>query len=228
MTRRTAEIIRDADLLIWREKRLMRKIPTYFDRDWNGDRSRVVPTVNPLCQWVAHGEGWATQKIDGACCLIRGAKLFKRRELKRGQIIPADFEIADTDDETDKTVGWVPVGDGPEDAWFREGFQRWIDSGHPIQDGTYECVGPKVQGNPEGRAVHGLVYHGGWGLVLNPQPPRDFNGLREWMVGKDIEGIVWHHEDGRMAKLKLRDFGLKRSAPILQNPQGESEGERET
>ena len=24
----------------------------------------------------------------------------------------------------------------------------------------------------------------------------------------DIEGIVWHHPDGRMAKIKRRDFGL--------------------
>jgi hypothetical protein len=30
------------------------------------------------------------------------------------------------------------------------------------------------------------------------------------LAGKDIEGIVWHHSDGRMAKIKLRDFGHKR------------------
>jgi hypothetical protein len=40
--------------------------------------------------------------------------------------------------------------------------------------------------------------------------PRDFDGLREYLAGKDIEGIVWHHSDGRMAKIKLRDFGHKR------------------
>jgi hypothetical protein len=53
------------------------------------------------------------------------------------------------------------------------------------------------------------------GLVLivggaDEPPPRDFDGLRTWLAGKDIEGIVWHHPDGRMAKIKLRDFGLKR------------------
>jgi hypothetical protein len=26
----------------------------------------------------------------------------------------------------------------------------------------------------------------------------------------DIEGLVFHHPDGRMAKIKLRDFGMKR------------------
>ena len=24
-----------------------------------------------------------------------------------------------------------------------------------------------------------------------------------------IEGIVWHHPDGRMAKIKARDFGIQ-------------------
>jgi hypothetical protein len=26
---------------------------------------------------------------------------------------------------------------------------------------------------------------------------------------KDIEGIVWHHPDGRMVKIKKKDFGYK-------------------
>jgi hypothetical protein len=34
--------------------------------------------------------------------------------------------------------------------------------------------------------------------------------LREWLLDRDIEGLVFHHPDGRMAKIKLRDFGLKR------------------
>lgn len=29
------------------------------------------------------------------------------------------------------------------------------------------------------------------------------------LVENVIEGLVWHHDDGRMAKIKRRDFGLK-------------------
>jgi hypothetical protein len=202
----------------------VKKIPTYFERDWNGDRSRVVPEINAACRWVADGEGWATRKMDGACAMIRGGKLFKRRELKTGQGQPDGFEYADHDEETGKTVGWVPVGGAPEDRWFREAMSRWVESGLPIQEGTYELVGPKVNGNPEGRAVHGLVYHGGRGLVLDPQPPRTFAGLLAWMAGQDVEGVVWHHPDGRMAKLKLRDFGLKR--PAVASREAESRRDR--
>lgn len=49
----------------------MRKMPTLFERDWNGDRSRVTEKVNPLAQWVIDGEGVPTQKHDGTACLGR-------------------------------------------------------------------------------------------------------------------------------------------------------------
>ena len=34
----------------------------------------------------------------------------------------------------------------------------------------------------------------------------DFEGLRQWLNDHTFEGIVWHHPDGRMAKIKKRDF----------------------
>lgn len=198
----------------------MRKIPTIFERDWNGDRSRVLDQPNPAAAWVFVDEGVATQKIDGACCMIRDGKLYKRREATRERVEEGitGFEMLEMDPVTAKCVGWVPVTDSPEDRWFREGFERWATSGLPIQEGTYELVGPKVQGNPEERTVHGLVFHGGRGLVIDPQPPRTFDGLREWLTGRDVEGIVWHHPDGRMAKIKGRDFGLKRAPPTPASP----------
>jgi hypothetical protein len=182
----------------------MKKIPTMFERDWNGDRSRVVNQPHPDCGWVFAGEGVATRKLDGTCCLIRGGKLYKRRELRDGDEVPVNFEEADHDTETGKTVGWVPVGDGPEDRYHREAFRE-----HEIiqRDGTYELVGPKIQGNPEHWAGHQLVMHGS---IMEDDVPRTFDGLREWLATQDIEGIVFHHPDGRMAKIKLRDFGLKR------------------
>jgi len=183
----------------------MRKIPTLFERDWNGDRSRVINQVHVGCEWVANGEGVATRKIDGACCMVRDGLLFKRRELRQNDVAPDNFEEADFDSETGKRVGWVPVGDGPEDRWFREAFESFP----PDHDGTYELVGPKVQGNPEHYPAHTLVSHHSTGVFTDA--PRDFDGLKAWLAEKDIEGIVFHHPDGRMAKIKLRDFGLKRA-----------------
>lgn len=179
----------------------MKKIPTLFERDWEGDRSRVVNLVHSGCEWVIDGEGIATRKLDGTSCLIRNGQLYKRRELRKGDKEPSQFEIADYDEETGKTVGWVPVGEGPEDRWHREAFTTTVD-------GTYELVGPKIQGNPEQATIHMLLSHDGADTF--PDAPRTFDGLREWLADKDIEGLVFHHPDGRMAKIKLRDFGLKR------------------
>ncbi len=46
--------------------------------------------------------------------------------------------------------------------------------------------------------------------LVEDDPPRTFAECRGWFARHDVEGIVWHHPDGRMAKLKARDFGLKR------------------
>jgi len=185
----------------------VQKIPTIFDRDWHGDRSRVVNVPHRDCAWVFAGEGAPTRKLDGTCCMVRDGKLFRRRELKKGQQAPLDFEAVSTDDETGKTVGWVPVGDSPNDKWHREAFKP------DIPDGTYELIGPSIQGNPERWGAHDLIPHSSAGLEIEGAlPPRDFDGLRAWLEGRDIEGIVFHHPDGRMAKIKLRDFGLKRGA----------------
>lgn len=183
----------------------MKKIPTLFERDWNGDRSRVLPQVHAGCEWVLAGEGVATRKLDGTCCLIRGGQLYKRRELRAGETPPPLFEQADHDEETKKTIGWVPCDIGAEDKWHMAAFAEqpsW-------EDGTYELVGPKVQGNPEKWAGHQLVRHG----EIAEDAPRTFDGLRDWLATQDIEGIVFHHPDGRCAKIKLRDFGHRRPKP---------------
>lgn len=184
----------------------MKKIPTIFERDWDGDRSRVVNIINGKCQWVFNGEGIATRKIDGTSVMIRDGKVFKRRELRKNDSAPAGFQIADFDDETGKSVGWVPVGDGPEDRWHRAAMKG------NTTDGTYELIGPKIQGNPEHVSEHMLVKHGHGIAGELYGVPRTFDELRGWLVGKDIEGIVFHHPDGRMGKIKLRDFGIKRAS----------------
>lgn len=179
----------------------MKKIVSLFQRNYDGDRC-VRDEIVPGAEWVVAGEGVATRKFDGTCCLIRGGHLYKRYEVKKGGKPPADFEPAnDVDENTGKQQGWVPVGDGPDDQWHREAFAVFKD---PIlNDGTWELCGPKVQGNPEGFETHVLVRHG---FVKLPDCPRDFAGLKAYLQERTIEGVVWHHPDGRMVKIKKKDF----------------------
>ena len=178
----------------------MKKIPTFFKRDMSKQPALVTPEVTPGCGWVLQGEGNATRKFDGTCAMVRGGKLFKRHELKPGKVAPDGFEDIESDLATGKTVGWVPVCDGPEDKWFR-------DAELPIEDGTYELCGPKVQGDPERCGRHIFVPHGKADML---GVPTDFDGLRAFLRDRDIEGIVWWHSDGRKAKIKKKDFGFKR------------------
>ena len=186
----------------------MKKIPTLFVRDFNNDPSRVLPEYHSDCLWVRDGEGWPTRKLDGMCCALVNGVFVKRREVRAGKPVPLDFIPSTEDDVTGKRVGWVPIGHGPEDRYFVEAMERFTPTG---RDETFELVGPKSQGGVEGWALHALVPHGSEGLKFD-EVPRDFNGLRGWLADKPIEGVVWHHPDGRMAKIKGRDFGHKRAA----------------
>lgn len=181
----------------------MKKIISLFQRNYDGDQ-KVRDEVVPGAEWVTEGEGIATVKIDGTCCLVQGGKLFKRYDAKRGKTPPAGFVSAqEPDPVTGHHPGWVPVGNEPDSKWHREAFS---EEGEPFPDGTYELIGPKVQGNPHGYEFHHLLKHGA--ARFDVEPPRDFAGIRAFLKGLEgyWEGIVWHHPDGRMVKIKTRDF----------------------
>lgn len=182
----------------------MKKIPTLFERSWDGDR-RVRDEVTPKAAWVVAGEGVATEKIDGTSCLWQRG-LWKRRELKKGQLAPLGFQAAgEVDAETGKQAGWVLCSGKADEVWHTQALETCSTT--VFVDGqTYELVGPKVQGNPYGLKQHTLRRHGD---VKLEGVPRSFEELREWLSDHPFEGVVWHHADGRMAKIKRRDFGLE-------------------
>lgn len=188
----------------------MKKIPSVFERDWAGDKSRVLPKLTAGCEWVMRGEGIPTRKWDGTACLLRAGVLYKRYDAKAGRTPPATFEPAqeEADPQTGHWPGWVLVGDGPEDQWHVEA----LASAGLLADGTYELVGPKVHGNPEHEPIHRLIRHGADGLTVGRVPAKDerdlYANLASYLSLAPIEGVVFWHPDGRMAKIKRRDFGL--------------------
>ena len=177
----------------------MRKIPTLYLRD-EQDRRYVTDVVNPGCEWVLNGEGVPTRKLDGTCMMFDGEHWFARREVKPGKAEPVGFVSVETDDVTGKTVGWEPIASSPFYKFWLESMAGRTDR----QPGTYELIGPKVNGNPEHLDDHALIPHDPFLLYLAPDPtPLE---LIERCREKGWEGVVWHHPDGRMAKLKVRDI----------------------
>lgn len=193
----------------------MRKIPTLFVRDFEDDPRYVTREVHPDCQWVIAGEGQATRKYDGTCVMFDGERWWARREVKKDKQPPANFREVEHDDETGKTVGWEPVEQSSFAKWHAEvlaaepAIADYLDRPVPEAGATYELLGPRVNGNPEHVGRHVLVRHGYVSAEAESafrSLPLDFDGLAKWLHAHDYEGIVWHHPDGRMAKLKKRDF----------------------
>ena len=118
--------------------------------------------------------------------------------------------------------GWIPVGGTEEDKWHREAL-GWFQQEKreiPPHDGTYELVGPKIQANPYRLEHHELWEHGSVNIRTSDSLRSDyvasptFHELEMYFEYLDetdaqIEGIVWHHPDGRMAKIKASDFGFE-------------------
>jgi|SRR6185436_15119612 len=180
----------------------MKKIPSLFMRNYDGDRL-VRDEVVPGCEWVLTGQGYPTVKWDGTSCLLQDGKYYRRYDAKHGKTPPPDFMPAcDPDPKTGHWPGWVPVRHDASDKWHQIGYATC----GPLPNGTYELIGIGVQGNPYDLNGTVLMKHG---EHLLDDVPRDFQGLRDYLEGNtNIEGIVFHHSDGRACKLKRKDFGF--------------------
>lgn len=182
----------------------MQKIPTLFERNPD-DRRYVLDKVNPDAAWVLAGEGHATRKYDGTCVrLDQGGNWWARREVKLGRRRPDGFVEISHDEVTSKTVGWEPIYQSPFVKAWDEAWTVQRESGLPISSGTFDLCGPKVNGNPECLTEHVLIPHG----ALPVDAPRTFAELAVWLHEQPYEGVVWHRGDGRMAKIKKRDFPI--------------------
>ena len=183
----------------------MKKIPTVFLRDFTDPRHPVLTDHhNSDCAWVFAGEGVATQKYDGTCCRWDGKEWWTRREVKPGKPRPPGYVEVSADPTTGKLIGWEPV--------MQSGFAKMLAEAlinepgrYPI--GTFELVGPKINGNPECATGHKLILHEDAKRL--DVSDLTFEGIRATVLRYaelGIEGIVWHHPDGRMAKIKARDL----------------------
>jgi len=185
----------------------MQKIPTLFKR---GPDHKVIDEVTPGCEWVLAGEGVATEKLDGTNVRItirsgEWVRLEKRRNpstLQRSSGIKDGWYVdANPDDRGDR---WI------YEAMAETPLASWPDGEHPC-----EAIGPKIQGNPLGLEKHVCVRFEDMALFYSSwSEGYSFDQLREIVLhldssyapGHPAEGIVFHHADGRMAKIKRKDF----------------------
>jgi hypothetical protein len=217
----------------------MIKIPCLFQRDFTDKRRPLLlRAVTQGCEWVMAGEGAATRKRDGTACLVKDGVLYKRYDVKKGKIVPVGAIPCTpaADAVTGHWPHWVEVtSSGGDSCWHMEAWTglRVSDGSRfrpklNLENGTYELCGPKINGNPEQLEEHVFIRHESEVLA---NIPRDYDKLRETLRLARYEGIVFHHPDGRMCKIRRDDYGFawppKEEAPPSTLPEGTSEEKRD-
>lgn len=204
----------------------MKKISTIFVI--NREDNLATKEVLKGNEWVLDGEGKATVKFDGSSCLIKDGILFRRwnrkltKKAMRNKSFAAKKGLEFTPDESmfravpdgaikcnetfdAKTLHWphwVPVGEDAADKLHVEAFEV-LKAENKVEDGTFEICGPKIRCNPHNFDSHVLLKHGD---VVVEVEDRSFEGIKTFLDSFVGEGLVFHHPDGRMAKIRMKDF----------------------
>ncbi len=184
---------------------VVEKIPTIFER---GEGFKVMDRPRADCDWVFKDEGVATEKLDGTNIrvTVRSGEVVRVEKRRNPSKVQKKKGIVD---------GWYVDADeyASSDRWILDAVTGtdtglWPDGEHPC-----EALGPRIQGNPLDLESHICVPFNmevpDFGAV-----PRSYDSLREtlsalesrYAPGHLAEGIVFHHPDGRRAKIKRKDF----------------------
>jgi len=196
----------------------MRKIPTIFIRNVEG---KVVDQWNYEAEWVRLGKGRATEKVDGTNVRVtvragEVVRLEKRRNPTQHQKqkgIEPWYTDAHQDDPNDKWI-WAAVAHTKiiDDRNLYEN-PLYLAGEIILPDGEWSCeaIGPGINNNPY-RLANNVLYPFSFAPIYL-DAPREYDLLKRYFPHDSVlaprcrmEGIVWHGQDGRMAKIKARDF----------------------
>ncbi len=183
----------------------MRKIRTLFKKN-----EKHLATRDLNVDW-ANKEWKAYRKYDGTSCAVINGVLYKRYDCKlvrpkKGSAdepyykTPPEGAIAccDPDPITGHWPHWIIVK--ATDKWH-------LEAEIPKQDGTYELVGPKINGNKDHFEKHIYVDHNSESIIVEIES-LDYDYLHEFMKTHDMEGLVIKYEED-WVKVRKCDFGLE-------------------
>jgi hypothetical protein len=188
----------------------MKKMPSLYPRNFkNKGYGYDASQVNTGVSWVFEGEAIATQKFDGTSCYVQNGILYKRYDHKKGaqKSLPTGSIACqpEADHKTGHWPHWIPVIKGAPEDWIHN--EAWEAVNGKLEDGTYELCGPRINGNPENLGTHQFLKHGS---VVYDNFRFKLESIRKFLKENDIEGVVFHHPDGRMCKVTKEGFGMQR------------------
>lgn len=196
----------------------MQKIPTIFERDWDGNRGVIDKFIEVEGHLTATGSNLlptelkigtpATEKLDGT-----NVRLTVRNH------ILVILEKRRNPSKLDKGRGveepwYVDANEfSPEDKWIYDAVKNTDLSDIPDGEWSGEAIGSNIQGNPLGLDKNIVVLFSLGQAPVFENVPVAFNELKEWLPKQqskygtgNIEGIVWHLSNGEMFKIKTKDF----------------------
>lgn len=188
----------------------MKKIPCLFSIDH--EAHAATAELNPAAAFILGAESVrVTRKRDGqAMRLTENGKWLTRRAVNGNKKAPEGFILEQHDPNTGKSFGWEPVEISSVTKAFKDALSR---AEGPLEPGTYELCGPKLQGNPENLEHHVLFPHGGEELEfpsLNDVPREEVKAaliprFREF-AEQGIEGVVFWVDGSPAVKIRVKDF----------------------
>ena len=182
----------------------MNKIPTIFERNWDGNRGVIdsVKVAIPI-------DAIATEKLDGTNVRITVRNGICVRLEKRCN--PTKLQKAKGIEEP----WYMDASDSdPQDKWIYDALKNTDISTTPNGEWSGEALGTNIQGNPLNLDKNVIVLFSLSQAPVFSDAPVSFTELKEWLpkqrskYGKDcgIEGLVWWKDGEPIGKIKLKDF----------------------
>ena len=182
----------------------MKKIPTIFERNWEGDKTVIDKYVQEFDFITAI----ATEKLDGmnVRLTVRNHILVRLEKRRNPDKIQKHKGIIDP---------WYTdcIDGNPEDKYLWEAARNNDLLNVPDGEWSGEALGESIQGDPLnlGARIVCLFSLGQAPIIENV--PTIWQELKEWLPKQQskfgigsIEGVVWHWPNGDMAKIKTKDF----------------------
>lgn len=186
----------------------MRKILTIFERDWEGNR-KILPQLIVDFDFKS---AVATEKLDGMNIRVtvrneKAVRVEKRRnpskiQKQNGIVHPWYVDAHESD---------------PQDKWIFDAVKNTDLTEVPDGEWSAEAIGKNIQGNPLNLKKNQIFFFSipFWrSRITLEDVPTDFDEIRVYLstqkskIGNNclMEGIVWHHPNGDMVKIKRKDF----------------------
>ena len=186
----------------------MRKILTIFERNWETNRK---VNSNIIVDFDFEG-AIATEKLAGMNIRIttRKGEVVRTEKRRNPSKIQKQKGIVDP---------WYVDADpyASQDKWIMDAVKNTDFSSVPDGEWSAEAIGKNIQGNPlhlDNNQIFIFSLPEWRAKIQLKDAPFTFELLKTYLaahksaIGKDclMEGIVWHHPNGEMVKIKRKDF----------------------